>query len=298
MVFKGLLSNCIKFRVYHSIHNTYRMSKVFVRNAAGEERIQITFKFPPEGLDVKHRVFNFDRLKNEELDKTLTRISANISKVMNKKVKKKSTVADTDVVLPDVAVALVNNEDVQVNGIEPNEQAWIDGRCLKIEGHRLLVHVNVPTVRKLSLPDVIMVGFVTRPLIQLEFGKESDCHLVWYRKVIQSAVSGQRSEVSEDDTDSDSHSRDGQSKQKRMKQNPVNDWQEIHRGRNYVPTANDIDCILKLECLPVCGDYVGEAVSAVAKTSVVKGPAGECPFEKRHYHTRNLMGEGWLVSCV
>ena len=51
-------------------------ARAVVRNVENEERIQISFKYPPlESNDttsnsIKQRVFNFDRLKTEELEKT------------------------------------------------------------------------------------------------------------------------------------------------------------------------------------------------------------------------------------
>jgi hypothetical protein len=287
---------CPQLYIYRCIHRSLRMSKVFVRNASGEERLQISFKFPPDGLNVKQRVFNFDRIKNEELNKTLARISASVSKVVHKKYEKKSKVADSDLVLPVVSVTLLSNEDMQVNGTETNEQAWVEGRCLRIEDHRLYIHVNVPTVRKLCLPEVIMIGFASRPLIQLEFGNESECRFVWYRKV---AVNDSSFGVCDENTGSSAHpANELQLKQKRKQCNASDNWQEIHWSRDYVPTADDADCILKLECQPARADCCGETVSVVAKNRVIKGPADECPFEKRHHHTTNLMGKGWLVSIA
>ena len=64
------------------------MPRLAVRSVQGEERLQLSFKYTPaEGG--QQRTFNLDRLKNEEVDKSLARISANISKTTKKKKKGK-----------------------------------------------------------------------------------------------------------------------------------------------------------------------------------------------------------------
>jgi len=308
MLLKVLIKNFVRLDCRRYSNMCSRVSAVFIRNALGEDRIQISFKFPPN--DHNARVYNFDRLKSEELEKTLTRISANVSRVVNKKVKKKFKSVESETALPELDVVLLHDQDILVNKFEPNEDAWLDGRCLKIDNYRMLIYVNVPTIRRLELPEIVMIGCAIRPLICVEFGTETDCHYVWFRKTVANEASTNISEKSLSNSDmqltdgstrncsevehfskSDGslRSRNGQE----LEQEDLGSWEEIYRGRVYLPVSADEGCYLKLECYPVCGNRVGEVVKVVAKKSVIKGPIGHCPFEKRHNFTKELLANGW-----
>lgn len=290
-----------------SVSKTASMARVLVRNVPEEERMQITFAYPPDdGPGSKRRVFNFDRLKVEELEKTLVRITTNVSKQANKKKKKgKSTDGANDDATDEVPVKLVK-QDTEIAGLVSNAEAWEEGTCLKIADHSYDVQLNVPAVKSLTLPQCILVGVPVYPRVLHEFAIEHECSLIWYKEVKNfipkklkkfkkqehpEQKEGQCAQSSDVSVECNTFEEE-QKRNVKVRRDLGNlTWDQIHTGTSYLPGIDDVGHLLKVECMPSDGVRVGEGVSTISKTEVSSGP-GICPFEKRHRFTEQLMPPG------
>lgn len=272
------------------------MARVFVRSVENEDRLQLRFRYHPDGQQppAKLRVYNFDRLKTEYLERTMTHIATKISKAVMKRAKKKSRSLGADVDVAEVRVAL-SEDGSDVSTSELNESAWIDGRCMHIEDQLFHVCVNVPTVRKLSLPQPMMVGFPVYAKMDIEFTDICDCEFIWYRlsKGVTFPPREKSNNHEEEHLESDVTEKCMNSEGSEMSA------VKIFAGRAYIPTVEDIGCQLKLECIPVRGDVTGEMATALSSAAVCAGPDISFPFEKRHKYTEQLTLGNWCVlHCV
>lgn len=275
------------------------LPRVAVRNVPNEDRMQITFQYPAVAVDGKKRIFNFDRQKAEELEKTLARITTNVSKHANKKIKKKEREEAAEA--EDVAVKLLNGEN-EVNGLKTNGDAWEEGSRLQIADQCYSVQLNIPAVKSINLPDCLMAGFEICPRLSLEFASEDECKLLWFRELKKSIckklkrnentkTSSENSEAALSDHYKDDSSNDeGNTKQTRKDVGNIK-WSQIFVGHRYMPGVEDIGHLLKVECMPSDGHRHGDSVAFISKTEVFPGP-GVCPFERRHQHTKELMPSG------
>jgi len=289
------LSRRLNLPLLRIAHRTVcEMAKVFVRSVEEEERLQISFKYHPDNQQAPahKRVYNFDRLKTEGLERTVTRIATKINQNLTKKAKKKSKSLGVDVTPSDVRVCLSDNGSV-IDLTEPNVSAWTDGRCMHIEDQLFHVCVNVPTIRKLSLPEPMMVGFPVYAKLDLEFADVSDCEFTWYRlsNDVTSVPLEESDSLPSDDAEDQESSMPKKCKQRKQSEQCV----EVSVGRSYIPTAEDIGCRLKVECIPKRGEVTGEIVGMVSSDGVQSGPTVSCPFEKRHRFTEHLTSGDWLV---
>lgn len=274
------------------------LPRVAVRNVPSEDRMQITFQYPVACVDGKKRIFNFDRLKAEELEKTLARITINVSKQANKKKKKeKEEAAEAE----DVGVKLFDRED-EVNGLKTNGDAWKEGTRLQIADQFYSVQLNIPAVKSINLPDCLMAGFGICPRLSLEFASEDECKLLWFKELKKSifkklkrnenvATSSESSEpVLSDHSKDDSSNEESNTKQTRKDVGNIR-WSQIHVGHLYTPGVEDIGHLLKVKCMPSDGHRHGDSATFISKAEVLPGP-GVCPFERRHQHTKELTPSG------
>jgi len=270
-----------------SCRNMCDMARVFVRSVEHEDRLQITFKYQPDNQSKQH-IYNFDRLKTEGLERTISHIATRITNVVKKRLKRNKLACD-DVTPAEVRV--LGEDGCVVCSSEPNVSAWTDGRCMQIEDQLFHVCVNVPTVRKLSLPQRIMVGFPVYASVNLEFADVSDCEFTWYRlsNIEASASSQEFGNVSAQDQELNVSK-----KYKKTKQNDKIAI-KVFVGRSYVPTADDVGCQLQLECVPVKAEVTGETVSMVSPAAVQNAPSVSFPFEKRHKLTEQMTSGDRLV---
>lgn len=261
------------------------MARVFVRSVENEERLQITFRYHPDNEQpaAQQRVYNFDRLKTEGLERTVTHIATKINQVMVRRLKRRRKAVGGDVTPAEVRVFL-SEDGSEISPAEPNASAWTDGRCLQIADRQFHVCVNVPTVRKITLPQPLMVDFPVYANVILEFAYLSDCKFTWYRLSDEETVASPEESGNLSASDVEARESDIAKNGKKTKKSAV----KIFVGRAYIPTEEDIGSRLKLECLPVKGEITGEMISTVSSVDVQSGPVVSCPFEKRHKYTEQL----------
>ena len=313
-----------------------KSSNLYVRSVKGEERLQIILKYCrnlEENNPNTERVFNFDRLQIEELHKSLARMTANIKKVIEKKVKRKEnkhikpscdssveknaahgTCADSkaeglqpvhntiDVTNNSLAANDVNseaaddlgelitltlfNKGVKVPDETPNKKAWTNGAILSIGDQQCEVFVNMPTVKRIVLPDCSMVGFLQFPRMDTEFVDLDKCQFKWFRNIDEET----HTNLKEKHTCKKlSHTQKNDLQQLSLR------WEEIYTGLMYLPTSKDIGKRLKFTCLPVDEkERTGFIKEAFSKNKVTSVP-DVCPFERRHRFTKTRTQYGRLV---
>ena len=292
---KPLLSqlNICRLRVAH--RTMCELARVFVRSVENEERLQISFRYHPDGQmpPTKQRVYNFDRLKTEGLERTIGHIATKINSVVAKRLKRRNKSLGVEATPAEVRVLLSEDGSV-ISSSEPNESAWAQGRCMQIDDQLFHVCVNVPTIRKLSLSQPMMVGFPVYANINLEFADVADCEFTWYRlsNGLTATSSIEYGNLSADDSEErESNAAQTYKKNKQKGLTAV----KVFVGRSYIPTLEDIGCQLKLECVPVRGEVFGEMVTTESSGVVHNGPTILCPFEKRHKLTEHLTSGDWFV---
>ncbi|XP_074643116.1 2',5'-phosphodiesterase 12-like [Tubulanus polymorphus] len=270
------LLSALRFKQSTCLHvrklSTYllKMAPVLsVRSVDQEERLQITFRY---GMSEDNtRVYNFDRLKTEPLGTTIERLQLNVEKHVFKKKKKKSQTGNESE--RRILVELLN-ADKKVDIEKPNLDAWTSGSQLRIGETVFDVEINMPTVTSTELPEVCLSGFPIVPRIEFEFvDDETPCEINWFREI-------------RDDLDA-------QAGIKKIKKNPPESackWSLIGKGEMYVPTDDDLEHRIKMECTPIRGSLRGFPEEMVTKNCVKKGPA-KCPFENRHLQTTNILDD-------
>jgi len=209
----------------------------------------------------------------------VTHMATKINQVIAKRSRRKSKSLGVDVTPAEVRVCLSENGSI-VSTSELNASAWTDGKCLQIEDQMFHVCVNVPTIRKLSLLQPMIVGFPVYVNIDLEFGDMSDCEFTWYR-VGNSAVAVETSQ----DEDQEQNLTKTPKKSRQSNGSAI----KLFCGRFYIPTAEDVGFQLKLVCTPVRGDVTGESITTTSSATVQSGPTTSFPFEKRHRFTDHVM---------
>ena len=108
-------------------------------------------------LTLTGKLHRLQRPKDENLEKTLKRISLTVVKA-EKKERKKRGEKETQTCPPPV-VTLFDKEGKEEVAVDtPNVSAWIEGAWLTVDHSRYLVTVNAPVVRKLEVPTCIMAG--------------------------------------------------------------------------------------------------------------------------------------------
>lgn len=123
--------------------------------------LDITLKYDDDELNI-HRGFNFQRKASEQSSRFLTRISENISKVINKKIKNKVDKTNK------IDVNLISKEDGKICESDNLScfEAFVSTHNynLKIKNVTYMFDVNPPILSSLELPKKnIMAGFYLYP---------------------------------------------------------------------------------------------------------------------------------------
>lgn len=268
------------------------MQTALVRSVPGEERLQISLKYSlPLGPNVKEHVFNFDRMQSEELQRSLQRITANITNVIKKKTKKKKKKANNgneggaasvdqeeEPQLPVCMIDTVSGDAIKE--FIPNHEAWAERNQLQIGEATYTIQINTPTVLKMSLPSVIMADFQVYPKLDIEFADLNKCRFDWFVE--------KDTDIIEKTDDHESVA----SAPKKAKTGDEPDWTKVHEGLFFTPGQEHVGRRIKLVCKPSDGKRDGEEFSTKNGMTVSAGP-GHCPFMDRHKHTKEPSANGW-----
>ncbi|KAL3854954.1 hypothetical protein ACJMK2_014189 [Sinanodonta woodiana] len=269
----------IFFRASIFVRQVRQMAKLSVRCVPEDDKIQISFEYSHNGGTA--RIYNSERLKIEELGKTLARIEANIRKVVEKKKKKHKPNSDQHSTEPENGEELVLGlyHSLQKVGDEiPVKDAFTDGAVFKICSTEFVVECNPPTVMSIDLPKSIMAGFPTMPKVQYEFTNLADCTFSWSRmkKASTSGKGGSKNNA-----------------EKKKGADSSSDSIEVANTLMYTPPTSDIGYHLKFSVTPCQGEISrnDRRLEEISKVEVTAGP-GPCPFETRHLYTSSLTEQG------
>ncbi|XP_063358547.1 2',5'-phosphodiesterase 12 [Cydia amplana] len=239
--------------------NIMNTEQCYFRYNKSEDKIDLTFL-----LKVKESVrqFNLSRKPSESVENLLTRIGANVHKVVRKGNKKKST-SETE----EIKVKVFDGDKCLPESLTCLELFSLPGPVkFQIQDHIYEAVFNVPWIESLSLPQSILSGFGVYPEhFSFQNTDVKQCVYNWYTC---KAVNDKGNTISEFHLQ----------------------WELVGTGYCYIPTVQDIGKKLKLECIPKNGTIIGPAVDAISKNNIEAGP-GRCPFETRHMFTRNLLSD-------
>lgn len=230
---------------------TFKMDKAYLRHSNGT--FDISFHLIHSGFNVDRR-FNFSRKLDEPVSSFLTRVNANVEKVVNKKKKKKKNEYSVMESEEHKVTASLLQENSVINDEVLCETVFKDNNknvYLRVLDKDYLIIINAPYINTISLPNSILANFPVYPSkFEAVFAKKSLCEFIWY--------------VS----------------------NNKKSWNKAGEGFIYIPSNADINSHLKLTCIPKNEVSEGPIVEVIADVAVDASP-GECPFEYRHMFTKN-----------
>ncbi|GLI58784.1 hypothetical protein VaNZ11_000540 [Volvox africanus] len=201
--------------------------KAYVRAPPGGDTLVVSISLGPKTCNLK-------RPTDEPLDKALTRLAKNLMTKPSKKDKRKKLgsaevavgSSGTDTSMDDARQLLaVLYEDAAGNRpldrSLPNGVAWMRGALLEVGGERFVVEVNPPTVDKLSIDRLAMVGYPIAAAVMVSYADPSACRWRWTAW------------------------RPGGS-------SPDPKWVDLGcNTQHYTPKPEDKGSVLKVECTPV-----------------------------------------------
>lgn len=255
----------------------FSMNEAYLRYDRGDKSFQFSFRYTNADLNVD-RQFNLSRSPDESIAKFLKRLDTNLDKILAKKRKrkaKKNPSIEPEPVKEDYVesgdIALLRNEDV-IDLDVPCQTLFENPSqiTLRVFGTPYKIKVNVPWITSMGLPGSILAGFPVYPAdFEAVHTDKTISQFIWYRNCSKATTASQVYQ---------------------------NAWEEVGKGYLYTPTVSDIDCRLKLRCVPANQEQTGPIMEAESPNTVEAGP-GQCPFETRHVFTREkLTGRHFRVT--
>ena len=235
-------------------------------------------------FSLNDRKYSMSRVASEQVGKTLKRIGISVQKANAKGqpgLKKKAKNLE---VLDNVPVVLFWPNGDNVDDNLANAQAWKELNCLKIGETQFLVEENTPIVHSARIPSVIMAGFPVAPVVKLEFAHKATSQFKWFKETDCSNPT-----VGE----SNSSSNEGESVTKSEKT-----WIEVGHDFIYIPSVDDIGCVLKMSCKAGNVEKLARVWFDVIATSEVAAGPGMTPFDTRHLYTAKPTSDTSAVRVV
>ncbi|XP_046675710.1 2',5'-phosphodiesterase 12-like isoform X2 [Homalodisca vitripennis] len=269
------LQNLMSFRFIHKNKLNMSGSKTaYVHLITGSDKFKVSFQYINESVNV-NRQFNFERRSEETIQCFLARVTVNLEKIVDIKLKKKRKKEqnDEDKKVANVVVQLFSGEDT-VPDSELCKDVFFTNKYpfgslkLKMMGIDYNVAINSPWIDQMTLPTSIMAGFpVYTNCFETKYIDKSLSSFIWMKSRNKSV----------DKVSSPS--------QKSSNKEDLNNWSVVGESFVYIPATADIGHKLRLECTPKNATAIGPPVLCETNTVVEAGP-GYCPFENRHAYTR------------
>lgn len=215
------------------------------------------------------RSYNLRRVSTESVAKTLKRISISISKATTKPEEGKKNQRGKSEDARHIPITLFHQNGDVVNGEMSNFEAWSEGNVLEVADCKFFVEKNTPLVQSASIPSVIMAGFPVVPTLKLEFSDEFNSQYEWFKQKL--SVSAQESSVIRL-RESDGNTSD-------------TDWVKVGEEFVYVPTVEDVGCLLKMSCKAASAERKAHIWYSVISSFCVSASPGPTPFEARQLYT-------------
>jgi len=242
-----------------------RMSeKVIVRRR--EEESRFTFSFHLKITDLKiDKQFNLSREVTEATSAFIERLSSNIVKA-----NKKNKGQGEERLVPKFTLA---DGEVAVNGETHRTVAdflFTKGLCMTIDNTKFLVAVNPPLVTELKMSEVVVAGLLIYPhKLEVEFADQEATEVEWF--------------ASEKVTDDMLEKGAKQNKKAKVEAEDATEWTKVGKGRLFKPGQEHVQCRLRCQVTPHCGQEPGVPQSAIS-APITLGP-GELPANSRHMWT-------------
>lgn len=244
-------------RPRHVHRYRYEMNKAYVRRTDGSDTFDFSFEYKNAGLNIE-RQFNFSRRLSENVEAFLGRVATNVDKIFAKKQKKLNKNKTETVQLPTATDRVgLYCDGIQVEGtITCDELLLRANGCLlslKVLDAEYEILINTPWIKNAVLPSSILANFPVYPSkFETMFTDKKLSQFVWFKSTDR------------------------------------NKWTRLGEGFLYVPTNDDIDHYLRIDCVPHNERGSGAVTEIVSKGKVEADP-GRCPFETRHEFTRNKL---------
>lgn len=233
------------------------------------------------------RLFTLKRKNDETLNSLAKRMKINLKKVFNKKQSKQNSSKENghNEITDDSNEEFVINFVYQNNNVDLNTKICdffkngiyfkyfkmkilidiiISESELHINGQIYSIVLNYPDIVQLKLPKIILSGYYIYPHLDLSNGNIIDSEFIWYKNT--SPLLG-------------------------------DEWIKIHEGFLYYVKEDDLNCRLKVICIPKEGEKIGIPKEIISQALIIQGPS-DCPFEKRFSFTESIteMDEFRIVS--
>lgn len=230
------------------------MDKAYMRCPEGSDVFELSFQYFNQELNI-NRQFNFSRKLSESVNTFLARVNTNITKVLDKKQKKRKNADENPTNDSSKQVQLTQNGE-QVNSELLCEDLFkIGGDIrLKLMDQEYTVVINTPWVKNIVLPTSMLANFPVYPAkFETLFLDKNLSQFTWYKSLDKT------------------------------------NWNVAGTGFLYTPSKSDIDCFLKLDCIPRNETDVGPVTETIS-TGKIEADPGQCPFDIRHGFTRDKLG--------
>lgn len=267
-------------RMSDDMNSSGKCGMVYVQRNEDENLLTISFEY--KSSDNSKR-FNLRRVTTDPLASSLERIRLNIDKI-NKPPKKSKILEHESHGKSSIKVELTLNGKPLNPSETSNENAWVEGAVLDIDGQPYEIRTNDPQVESLHLPTYIMKGYIVMPVVNLVNCEISDCRFFWFRQVL-------------------SKERDNMIKEGRALDQDFEMFfdkklgYKLHEGFIYTPSDEDFAHHLRVVCQPCRGERTGLDYHYVSNNPVELGPEN-CPFEKRQSMTSTKLTHPGAFRCV
>ena len=237
----------------------------YIRNEPEKKIVEITFSFPTSSIF--DREFNLNRSVDEPIGKTFEKLSSNLIKHLELKQKKKTKKFKSEGNLAlqaseeeediKVTIQLFDNFDKEVSNQTLNQHAWVEGYKVRINDNFYNVIVDLPRLKKLALPKLLIAGMPVTISTDKEDKIVDKCKFQWY---ISSKVLDRSK------------------------------WELLSEGVNKRVIHLDDKCdkkYLKLVCIPSDGKRYGIPIETVSNKPIEKlFEIKDLPMSDRHKLTK------------
>lgn len=301
--------NYISTRVYRGSSNLIRLNKMYdnvVRVRIDEKQSKAAISLRCRFDNNVEKEINLSRDLSEELSSTLQRLYANYSKHLqkagsSKKMKKDETDEQTGIDKlklnnspqkdqDQLPLSLHDLEDNQVPLNTTNRDAWRESFSLKLNDQVYKVYLNLPSLKKVSLPKLMLAGMPAICKLDIDSDHTWDVlathsKFLWYIS---------ESEFNQNDLDAEKRNSLKKSKPSSGVNTAALTWNLLEEGvgKKYfiLDQKKCLNRFVKVECVPGDGNRNGLAVEAVSTGIVRVSPDLESmPMTQSHKLTRERL---------
>lgn len=182
-----------------SFDQQLRQRRVFVRTHLDEDRVVIVLEFggnSASGAKRIPRVFNFNRLKSEELGRTLERMAQNltaktIAKVKRKKLKSQESTGSAEnitilpIVEPDEQIkAVLKSGKGEIPTETQNGVAWCEASHLCLDEEEYQVSLNAPLISSGKITKRLLPDFPADAELDFQLANEEESVFIWLKQKV------------------------------------------------------------------------------------------------------------------